>query len=46
MIASHHDRLADQRVERIGDYGFEGKKPSTMAPALTTARKTGPSLLR
>jgi hypothetical protein len=46
MVADHQDRPADQRVEGIGDHGFECRKPGTMAPAPTTAQKTGPSSLR
>jgi len=46
VIAGHQNGLADQRMERIGDHRFVRQKPGTMAPAQTTARKTGPSLLR
>ena len=42
MIASNQNGLADQRMKRIGDHGFEGQKPGTMAPAPTAAEKTGP----
>lgn len=31
MVADHQDRPPDQRVERIGDHGFECVKPGTMA---------------
>ena len=46
VVAGHQNGLADQRMERIGDDRFVRKKPGTIAPAQTTARKTGPSLLR
>jgi len=41
-IADHQQRLPDQRMERVGDNGFECQKPGTMAPARTAARATGP----
>jgi hypothetical protein len=46
VVAGHQNGLADQRMERIGDDRFVRQKPGTMAPAQTTARKTGPSWLR
>ena len=41
VIADHQQRLADQRMKRIGDNGFECQKPGTMAPARTKVAKTG-----
>ena len=46
VVANHEHGLADHWMKRIGNHGFECQKPGTMAPAQTTARKTGPSLLR
>jgi hypothetical protein len=42
VIPDHQQRLADQRMKRIGNSGFEWQKPGTMAPAQTKGRKTGP----
>ena len=41
MIASNQNGLADQRMKRIGDHGFEGQKPGTMAPAPRPAATRG-----
>ena len=41
VIADHQQHLADQRMKRIGDSGFECQKPGTMAPARTKGQKTG-----
>ena len=46
MVARHQDRLTSQRVERIGDHGFECQKPGTMAPARTRAPRVGQFWLR
>ena len=42
VIADHQQHLADQRMKRIGDSGFECQKPGTMAPTRTKEQKTGP----
>ena len=44
VIADHQQRLADQRMKRIGDSGFECQKPGTMAPARMSEEKHGLSL--
>ena len=46
MVAGHQDHPAGQRVERIGDHGFECQKPGTMAPARTAAAIDGPCSVR
>jgi len=46
VIADYQDRLADERVERVGDHGFECQKPGTMAPAPIAGPKIGHALLR
>jgi hypothetical protein len=43
MVADHQYRLTDQRMERIGDNGFECQKPGTMAPARMAGRVIGRS---
>jgi hypothetical protein len=41
--ADHQNRLAGQRMIRIGNHGFECQKPGTMAPARTKVERTGPA---
>ena len=43
VVANHQNRLAGQRMKRIGDNGFECQKPGIMAPARMKAEKTGPA---
>jgi hypothetical protein len=40
--ADHQNRLAGQRMIRIGNYSLECQKPGIMAPARTREPKTGP----
>ena len=41
VVADDQHGLTDQRMERIGDYGFERQKPGIMKPARTRAGQTG-----
>jgi hypothetical protein len=43
LSADHKNTLADQRMERIGNHGFERQKPGTMAPARTVVASGGRS---
>ena len=42
MVTCHNDYLADERMERIGDYRFVRQKPGIMAPARMAAARIGP----
>jgi hypothetical protein len=43
MVAGNQNRLADQRMKRIGHDGFKCQNTCIMAPAPTMEPRTGPS---
>nr|WP_294557003.1 hypothetical protein [uncultured Rhodopila sp.] len=46
LSADHKNTLADQRMERIGNHGFERQKTGTMPPARTAVGSIGRSSRR
>jgi hypothetical protein len=45
LFTHHQHHLPGERMERIGDLGFECQKPGTMAPVRTAVAGPGPPLL-